>query len=133
MKIIICLDDNNGMLFNKRRQSRDITVVYDILQNLRNNKLYISEFSKNLFKDFENVKVTDELLEEAGRDDFCFLEDRDLSGYANRVSEIIIYRWNRVYPADVYFKFPFNNMKLTEVSEFAGNSHEKITKEVYVR
>ena len=36
MKIIVCLDDNNGMLFNNRRQSRDKTVVEDIISVYQN-------------------------------------------------------------------------------------------------
>ena len=30
MKVIVCIDDNGGMLFNKRRQSRDRKVLEDI-------------------------------------------------------------------------------------------------------
>ena len=30
MNIIVCLDDNQGMLFNKRRQSKDRQVLEDI-------------------------------------------------------------------------------------------------------
>ena len=31
MKIIVCLDDNSGMMFNRRRQSRDRVVIDDII------------------------------------------------------------------------------------------------------
>ena len=27
MKVIVCVDDNNGMMFNNRRQSRDEKVI----------------------------------------------------------------------------------------------------------
>ena len=49
MKIIACLDDNNGLLFNNRRQSRDRVVIEDILKDCHNSKLWINNFSKSLF------------------------------------------------------------------------------------
>ena len=51
------------------------------------------------------------------------------------IEKIILYRWNRKYPAD--FRFDINledsEWKLAETREFTGSSHEKITEEVYVR
>ena len=44
MKIIACLDDNNGLLFNNRRQSRDRVVIEDILKDCHNSKLWINNF-----------------------------------------------------------------------------------------
>ena len=41
MKIIACLDDNNGLLFNNRRQSRDRVVIEDILKDCHNSKLSV--------------------------------------------------------------------------------------------
>ena len=34
MKIIVCLDDYGGMLFNSRRQSRDRMLIDDIMMDL---------------------------------------------------------------------------------------------------
>ena len=51
------------------------------------------------------------------------------------ISELIIYRWNRNYPHD--FDFDINitesNFKIASTDEFRGSSHEKITKEVYLK
>ena len=49
-----------------------------------------------------------------------------------RIEQFIIYRWNRVYPADVSVEIGAE-WKLTETEEFLGFSHEKITKEIYCR
>ena len=46
MNIIVCLDDNLGMLFNKRRQSKDRRVLEDIEKFT--NEVLISPFSENL-------------------------------------------------------------------------------------
>ena len=53
MKIIVCLDDYGGMLFNFRRQSRDRVLVEDVIASLGDKKLYISEYSKILFEAHE--------------------------------------------------------------------------------
>ena len=41
MKLIVCLDDNKGMMFNKRRQSRDRVLIENILELRKGEKLYI--------------------------------------------------------------------------------------------
>ncbi|MBQ8163536.1 MAG: ribonuclease Z [Clostridia bacterium] len=132
MKVIICIDDDCGMLFNKRRQSRDSKLIEDI--NALTDKLYITSFSEKLFKDAKySVTVNDSMLDIAGKDDFCFVEDRDISPYENKIDKIIIYKWNRRYPSD--FKFTFDlkraGFSLASAYEFEGTSHEKITREVF--
>ncbi|MFR4122966.1 MAG: hypothetical protein ACLT0W_12285 [Clostridium sp.] len=46
---------------------------------------------------------------------------------------MILYKWNRVYPADQYFAMDLSGWKLVETVEFPGSSHEKITEERYER
>ena len=50
-----------------------------------------------------------------------------------RIGEIYLYRWNRDYPAEVYFPVDLSVWKCMETKEFAGSSHEKITRERYTR
>ena len=52
MEIIICLDNNKGMLFNNRRQSRDSKVLEDIKNGLED-RLTIFPFSEKLIKGSE--------------------------------------------------------------------------------
>ena len=52
MNVIICLDDNNGMLFNNRRQSRDKALLSDVFDNLRGEKLFITLFSEKLMAEY---------------------------------------------------------------------------------
>ena len=54
MNVIICLDQNNGMLFNNRRQSRDRIVRKNILEYINGAKLYMDEYS---FKQFSEDKA----------------------------------------------------------------------------
>ena len=60
MNVILCLDDNKGLLFNNRRQSRDKAVLDDIFNGLNGEKLTITSFSEKLFADYsENIIVDD--------------------------------------------------------------------------
>ena len=49
---------------------------------------------------------------------------------ADKIEKIVLFRWNRHYPADAHFQFP-GKWALTAREDFPGSSHEKITMEVY--
>jgi len=132
MNIIVCLDDNLGMLFNKRRQSKDKRVLEDIATFT--NELSISPFSEDLFSEsICKTKVDKFFLEQAPPNTYCFVEADGISPYIDRIEQLIIYKWNRKYPTDFKFDISLENWKKIEQKEFAGFSHEKITKEVYVK
>ena len=48
MKAIVCLDDNEGMTFAGRRQSRDRVVCADILFLTRGKKLFMNAYSRKI-------------------------------------------------------------------------------------
>lgn len=51
-----------------------------------------------------------------------------------QVDTVILYKWNRVYPADEFFKWPADaSFVLQSFDNFEGYSHQVITKEVYKR
>lgn len=135
MILIVCVDENNGMLFNERRQSRDKTLIEHIIEMTRNKKLWIKHFSKDVFEEYKlkNLAIDDELLNKAGNDDYCFIEDISLSESINKFDKIIVYNWNRRYPADLYFDIDLTDWVLEGKTDFKGNSHDKITQEIYKR
>lgn len=144
MKIIVCIDKNNGMLFNNRRTSRDREVIKDIVNNYSDANIWVKEYSKELFEDYfddnnlgsledNNIVVDEQYLLKIEDRDYCFIEDREIINYTDKVEKVIIYRWNRDYPADVYYEFDNNQFSLEETSEIKGYSHDIITKEIYVR
>lgn len=137
MNIIVCLDDKNGMMFNNRRQSQDKSLRQDIRKFIQNKNLFMNNYSYKLYKDIDNgkVQVCDDFLSKCGDNDFCLIEDAPLFNYINNINTLIVYKWNRVYPADLYFDIDLqaSNWKLIEISEFQGSSHDKITKEIYRR
>ena len=128
MKLIVCLDDNKGMMFNNRRQSRDKILIENVLEICKGEKLYTNEYSSKLFPE-KFVEIFDS-MEEIGNG-YCFAENFTVNEDA--LEEIIVYKWNRVYPADVHFNISLENWKLTETVDFEGSSHDKITREIYVR
>ena len=128
MKLIVCLDDNNGMMFNNRRQSRDRILIENLLELCKGETLYINEYSAKLFT--ENSVVICEDFNSVAKG-YIFAENT-LPNEEN-LNEIIVYKWNRVYPADTYFNISLDGWILTETTEFVGSSHEKITREIYVR
>ena len=134
MKIIVCLDDNGGMMFNHRRQSRDRVVITDIISNLNGARLYIDEYSASLFEGIQaDIAITTDMAVDAGKADFCFVENRSVSSLSPVFDEVIIYRWNRVYPADMRFDIDLKKegFELFSTVEIEGYSHEKITKETF--
>jgi len=130
MNIAVCIDDNGGMLFNSRRQSRDRILIEDFFKTAENSKVSIRSFSEKLFAGM-NVEVNDNCLVDSEENDFCFIEDENIISYSAKIRTLIIYKWNRVYPADFYFEMP-EGFSLVETTEFQGSSHERITKDVYV-
>lgn len=128
MKLIVCLDDNNGMMFNKRRQSRDRVLIENMIELCKDEKLYTNEYSVSLFPE-NTVEIFDNI--EDIEKSYCFAENFNVN--EDYVDEIIVYKWNRVYPADTHFNIDLGNWTLTESVDFEGSSHEKITREIYRR
>ena len=132
MEIIICLDDNNGMLFNNRRQSRDSKVLLDIKNSLNGN-LTIFPFSEKLVS---SAEIPYEIMSgSASENTVLFVEDRGIEEFLPVTNKITVYRWNRVYPADMSLDIVLSaeGFRITQSVDFEGTSHEKITKEVYER
>ena len=133
MNVILCLDDNKGLLFNNRRQSRDKAVSDDIFNGLNGEKLTVTSFSEKMFSDYSEKIIVDDNPFGNDESKYIFAENLSLQQYINKIDKITVYNWNRVYPCDFYCDIDFSQFELIEEIEFAGNSHEKITKQVFVK
>lgn len=134
MKLIVCLDDKNGMLFNKRRQSSDQILCRKILTLSEDGVLWMHPYSRPLFDDScGQIRTDDHFMEKARPGEYCFAENIDVSPYLPCAGEIIIFRWNRVYPADLRFPGIPAGFQMVKSEEFPGFSHDRITMEVYAR
>ena len=132
MKAIICIEDNNGLMFNKRRLSRDKEIVRELEDYLEDEDLVMNESSAVLFED-SSLNIRYEEIDETS-DDYYFIEDNIINEIIDNVTKLIIFKWNRRYPSDIKFNAQvLKEFKMKEYKEFAGNSHELLTMEVYYR
>ena len=133
MNIFICLDDNNGMLFNKRRQSQDSAVRKKMLELTNGSRLWMNEYSFRQFTEGGNISVSKSFLQDAGENEFCFVENVALP--IESAKRIYVFRWNRRYPADTRFEIDLVQcgFKAIWIEEFKGTSHDKITLEAFER
>lgn len=135
MNLILCVDDNGGMCFHHRRQSQDRILREQLLALAGDTPLWMNGYSSRQFPKPlpASVCVDEAFLEKARPTDYCFVEDQDISSYADRICRLVLFKWNRSYPADVFPALDLSGFTLVETMDFAGFSHERITKEIYVR
>ena len=135
MIVIVCMDNRKGMMFHHRRQSQDRILRKHILEMTGSNRLWMNEYSYRQFSDTdpERIHMDPDFLAKAGTGEYCFVEDSDLSPYTEEIEKVILFHWNRDYPADTYFTLDISGWTLEASEEIAGYSHEKITKEIYAR
>lgn len=132
MKLIVCLSEGNGMMFNHRRQSRDRVLIADMIRHVGDAPLWVSPYSAPLFgEDCPTLRIDPLPYKAAGENDYCFVEDTPLPIRLDGTNELIIYRWNRLYPWDVRFLSDTSSFFLAESTEFVGSSHDNITKEIW--
>ena len=132
MILAVCVDDKLGMLFNERRQSKDSELRKDLL-SLTDKTVWVNEYTAKQFTEDEQMwlSIREDFLDDIGEDDLCLVENLPLSDYEKKVTKLILYRWNRIYPSDVRFPFDLTNWELESEYEFTGSSHDKITRCIY--
>lgn len=136
MKLIICVDEQFGVSFDKKRQSKDRALCKRIAELAQDFVLRMNQYSAKMFREYDiaQIEADEDFLKRAKTGEFCFVEQGDGAEYLNQAEEIIIFQWNRHYPADCYF--PIDDLGEYECyfkEDFVGYSHEKITEERYRR
>jgi len=134
MILIACVDDNLGMAFHRRRQSQDRLLRARILERSAGRALWMSAYSARQFDSAgEKIRVDEDCLSKAGPGEFCLAELVSPSPWADRIEQVVLYRWNRSYPSDLRFDLSLEGWRLEARTEFPGFSHEQITEEIYTR
>ena len=133
MNIIVCIDTNNGMLFNNRRQSQDRVLRDKVLEICVNSTLYVNDYTAKQFDAYAPIVVDNDFLVKAQTGEFCFVENSEIP--VDKVEKFYVFNWNRKYPGDVFFEVDMksNGFKKTTVEVFSGSSHDEITLEIYER
>jgi hypothetical protein len=131
--VAVCLDDENGMMFGGRRQSRDRILIEDFVRECSDRPICVGEYSRILFAEYPQVQITSNPLGDCPNGGVCFAEDQRLTPHLNEIEALILYRWNRLYPSDLRFDVDLraSGFSLVSSEEFEGSSHPKITKEIY--
>ena len=133
MILIVCISKKMGLTFNNRRVSRDKAVIQDIVKHANGQKVHASPYSKVLFDDIsENIEISTNYLRNANDGEFVFFEQGSVQSIIPKVDTIIVYNWNRDYPADETFTIPSGFYKVSE-EHLTGNSHDIIIKTIYGR
>lgn len=136
MRVIICLDSKNGTLFNGRRQSMDRRVRDKIRLLSQNAPLWMNVYSAKQFDNdhvpIHDLHVSEHFLDRAKENDFCFVEGLQLAPYQDRIKQLIIFYWNRCYPASQHFDLDLNSSWVLRTEQgFSGSSHDNITLKIY--
>lgn len=138
MKLIACVDDKMGMMFHRRRQSRDRAMLENLVNMCGNSRLWIAPESEQLLKEMDvSLEIAEDFLNRAGEGEYCLIEtwpEQLSEEFCEKyVEALILYHWNRNYPADQFFNIDLNKWQLDTVEEFVGTSHECIRKELYCK
>lgn len=139
MVMITCVEDRDGTMFNNRRLSMDSVVYRKILELASGKNLWTDAGAGRLFRETgmaaaAGVLEDADFLNKAEDGDFCFVEGQDMADVRDRLEGIVLFYWNRKYPADRYFdRSLLEGFRLKRREEFPGSSHEKLTMEVYER
>ena len=131
--MIFCIDNRRGMMFNSRRQSQDRELRRRMLELIGGARLWMSPYSAKQFEGDDSIIADSDFMDLAGEGDYCFVEDSNFT--LDDVDEVVLYLWNRDYPADRYFDIDLAAFGFEQVEshDFKGYSHEKITEKIYKR
>ena len=134
MNLIVCVDDGHGMSFFGKRQSMDSLLREKALVLTEGALLWMTAYSAKQFSGYSSrIGVAPEGTEAVPRDAWYFLELEDPQPLLEKAGKVAVFHWNRHYPSDK--KFPMQWLRshgaLVCREDFPGNSHDKITLEVY--
>ena len=131
--VAVTVDDRMGIAFNKRRQSSDRVLIGDLV-DMAKGKIYVSEYSASLFKEqVDKAVVVADPIKDCPDGGICFIEKTHVDTYIGDIESVIVYRWNRHYPSDMTLDLDLGGYEMVNSTEFIGSSHEKITKETYIK
>ncbi len=136
MTVIVCIDEQLGLSFRGKRQSRDRVLTRDAVKLAGERRILAANYSRILFDEAEidtekeGIVFTDDPLGTAKDSDVAFVEcDLDIREAA-RADELIVYSWNRHYPSDKKLDTAKLGklFTLSDTFEFVGNSHDNLTR-----
>ena len=78
------------------------------MKTINGASLLIAPYSESLFSQAEcSVSISESFLADADAKDYCFVENTSVAEFKEKISRLVIYQWNRDYPADFYFDIDY--------------------------
>ena len=118
-------------MFNDRRQSQDRGLREYIAEMTKGEKVYMNAYTEKLYEEINDPIVCEDCLHKAGKGETCIVENLPLKPVIDQIEEIVIFRWNKVYPSDQVLDVNLEEWKLAEEEQIEGSTHE-ITKQIYL-
>ena len=108
MIVMVCVDDKNGMMFNKRRQSQDRVLRQHMLELAGDKKLWMNAYSRKQFpkEDESRIAVAENGFQNIRSGEYCFLEDKDPAQYKEQIEEL---RSQQMFPSANHDGMPQGN------------------------
>ncbi|MCR5718894.1 MAG: hypothetical protein K6F80_07660 [Oscillospiraceae bacterium] len=137
MVLFVCADPENGVAFNSRRQTSDTAVYADLCAFAESNRcgITMTEYSRKAvaryLTKFQPLGLQHPIFTEEPQGFFSELQDCGDFMSIEEYSEVVLYRWDHVYPADTYLQLDLHSLCKIDEQVLSGSSHEKITKETY--
>ena len=134
MNVIVSIDDECGMLFAGRRQSKDRILRQQVRDLAQGQPLWMNSYTARQFAEDDcEIQEDEAFLDNAPADAWCFVENSALLPYLSKIEKVAVYRWNRLYPSDLRLDLEtlLRGRHMISRREFPGSSHERITEEVY--
>ena len=139
MYVIVVVDDSYGMMFNNRRLSKDKKLREKLLQKISGKVFRMNAYTASQFNDVSpnlaKIIVDEDFLHHTEWGEFCFVEDKEILPFLDKIEEVWLCRWNRKYPSD--FKLDMipeqYGFILGASDDFEGSSHKQITIERWMK
>ncbi|MBF0579215.1 hypothetical protein IM774_05360 [Erysipelotrichaceae bacterium RD49] len=129
MNAIFIVDQENGLAFNHRPQSRD-RMLMDDLKSLVDEPIQAESYFGRMAASY-GVPITDTLEDDNG---WVLFDHNPTPEEASQIDKILLYRFMDVeYPADQILSLDFSPFACIAQTEFAGSSHDCIVRKVFER
>lgn len=136
MKVIVCHDLLNGIMFNKRRTCHDINQRKHLRELINGSNIYMSDYSYKKFSDiFPDAKITDSVTD-IKENEYFFLENDLFDLNCELVNEFIVYKWDNSFPSDFDFNYIEENKEkfdVIDLGEILDSQGDKIFVSKYLK
>ena len=136
ISFIVCIEDRYGISFNKRLIGRDKFVDEYLEEKLTKSKVFADQNYINYVKNCRIKNIKDQRISDlvnSKEEITIFCSSKESLEYLENADEIVIFYWNRRYPADLYLDYDIvaNDYCLSErVEDIEGSTHI-LTKEIW--